>query len=101
MEFINLTPHAVNIVDGPTIPSSGLCRLSVTTEEVGNIDGVPMVRTVYGDVQGLPSPKEGTIYIVSSLVASRVPDRHDIAVPTEFVRDDAGRILGCRALSLN
>lgn len=99
--IVNLTPHDVDIVDGPTIPSSGVCRLSVTTERVGSVDGIPAVRTVYGDVKGLPDPVDGTVFIVSSLVASRVPDRHDVAVPADFVRDDSGRILGCRSLSFN
>ena len=99
--FVNLTPHDVHIIGGPTIPASGtVARLLVSTEKLGMIDGVPVVRTAYGPILDLPDPAEGTIFIVSSLVASR-SKRHDLAVPNDFVRNDSGGIVGCRNLSLN
>ncbi len=99
--FVNLTPHAINIVGGPTIPPSGMvARLAVSVDDAGTIDGIPVVRTTYGKIRNLPDPTDGTIFIVSSLIAER-SDRHDLAVPNDLVRDDAGAIVGCRNLSLN
>ena len=103
MNFINLTPHAIKFFkpDGSTveIPASGqLARLTTQTIQTDNIDGIPVTETVYGEVEGLPAPTEGNVYIVSSLVAQRVPDRTDVFIPAESVRDDQGRIVGCKSL---
>lgn len=57
-----------------------------------------MTETVFGEVEGLPETQEGTIYVVSSLVAQRVPNRTDVFIPNESVRDDQGRIIGCKSL---
>lgn len=54
--------------------------------------------TSYGEVEGLPAPSNGTIYIVSSLVAARCVGRTDVFIPNESVRDEQGRIVGCRSL---
>lgn len=79
-----------------------LARVASHTVKVGEIvcDGkiIPVTGTSYGEVEGLPAPSEGTIYIVSSLVASRCKDRTDVFIPNESVRDDKGRIVGCRSL---
>ena len=109
-EIKNLTPHEVVLVgeDGKvikTFPSEGLVRLSQTTERVGSVvvEGVeiPLSSTKFGEVEGLPPQKEGTIYIVSSLVCQACPDRPDLFIPNETVRDKKGRIVGCRSLSHN
>lgn len=68
---------------------------------------IPLTGTTYGAVEGLPAPLSkddprnlhgGVGYIVSSLVASRVPNRPDVFIPNESVRDDKGRIIGCKSL---
>ena len=107
MKFVNLTPHAVNFVldDDKTftvMPSGSVARLTVSTKTISNIDGVPVTTSVFGDVENLPEPKDDTIFIVSSLVASRVPERSgiDVFIPNEAVRDDSGRIVGCRSLGV-
>lgn len=104
MKIANLTPHAINFVSNngtPLLtvePSGQLARVSVRTETIGDIGGIPVTQSVFGEVEGLPAPEDGTIYIVSSLVAGRVPDRHDVFIPNESVRDDKGRIIGCKSL---
>lgn len=112
MEIINLTPHAVNIVDANgneilQIPASGtIARCSAETETVGEIivNGVriPETRTVMGDVYDLPEEKPGTIYIVSLAVAKAIakanPERRDLRIPDQSVRNAAGQIVGCRSL---
>lgn len=108
MKLVNLTPHAINFVDEtgrPLVtiePSGNLARVTahtVTTGEVtvGEIT-LPVTGTTYGEIEGLPAPEEDTIYIVSSIVASRCPDRTDVFIPNESVRDEKGRIVGCKSL---
>ena len=60
---------------------------------------VPLTRTTFGEVQGLPDPADDTLYVVSRLVISAVPDRTDLVSPDGAVRDDQGRIIGCTALA--
>ncbi len=102
MRIVNLTPHAVTFAtrDGSrTIEASGdVARCTTRTAVVGEVDGILVTRTEFGDVRGLPGPQEGTIYVVSSLVAQRVPERADVFVPNEAVRDEHGRIVGCKSL---
>jgi hypothetical protein len=96
----NLTPHPINL-PGLTIPASGqIARVSVSLAPAGGIDGVPLVRGIYGAVYGLPDAVPGTIYIVSAMVRAACPDRQDLASPADLVRDASGAIVGCRALEL-
>ena len=102
-QLINLTPHSITFVkpNGETeiIPASGqLARVASKTITAGEIDGIPVTETVFGEVEGLPMPSEGKIFLVSSLVAQRVPNREDVFIPSESIRDDAGRIIGCKSL---
>lgn len=104
-KIINLTPHDVTLVISEersvTFPTYStvrpIPRVSTKTVSDGDIDGYPLTRTQYGEVEDLPEPKEGTWYIVSALVAGRCPDRTDLVIPNEAVRDDKGRIIGCRS----
>ena len=102
--IMNLTPHAVSFVnaDGATVntvaPSGTVARVSTRTVQIGTLNGLPVTQTEFGEVQDLPEQIDGTIYLVSSLVAQRVPDREDVFIPAESVRDSAGRIIGCRSL---
>ena len=102
-QMINLTPHSITLLCGVTpmvIPPSGVvARVSSHTEVIGNIGDIPITKTAYSAVEGLPEPEEGTIYIVSALVAQRVPARDDVFIPNESVRDENGRIIGCKSLA--
>lgn len=102
-EFVNLTPHAVVIVNGPPSiqPSGTVARCSTTVTDAGTYAGVYLQRTVYGSVEGLPPPRDGVLYIVSALVRAAVPDRTDVASPGELVRDSNGAVVGCRSLVIN
>ena len=99
----NLTPHAINIIldDGNAItiePEGIIARVSVSTASEGSINGIPITVSVFGEVENLPDSNDTDIFIVSSIVASRVPDRRDIFIPNESVRDEKGRIIGCKSL---
>ena len=88
-------------------PSGTVARCKVDRKEVDSfiledVDGwditVPITSAKFGEVEGLPEPQEGTIYIVSNLVAQAVPDREDVFFPDDLVRDEHGNVIGCRAL---
>ena len=110
MNIVNLTPHALNFMpqgpDGPvvTIPPSGQAarcvvnRVQVDTVTVNGIT-VPVNQTKFGEVSNLPDPRPNTIYVVSALVAKAVPDRQDVFIVDDAVRDDQGCIIGARALA--
>lgn len=106
--IINLTPHAVNLLkdDGAvqTFESAGVARASQQMIEAGEIEGVRIVRTTFGAPVNLPDPQEGTFYIVSAITVSsaRANGRtvSDLLYTADAVRDEQGRIVGCRALSL-
>ncbi len=104
--LINMTPHPINIIkEGQptkTIPISGkLIRLKTSTILTGvEVNGVRLSKTVFGEPEGLPKEVEGTYIIVSQLVKSALPQRSDLLVPAEVVRDNQGHILGCRSLGI-
>ena len=102
--IINCTPHLVTVARRTIEPSGTVPRVSVRQVEDGDIDGIPVVRTVYGAVEGLPSPVEGTTYIVSALVLSALAgSRQDVCAPdtspASALRNEAGQIIGVRRLT--
>ena len=104
-ELVNLTPHAlaVHLLDGSVMtvePSGTVARCRQQDEQVGVLAGAPVFRTVFGEVVDLPEEQKGTTYVVSRLVASACPDRHDLVVPGPLVRDDQGVVIGCRGFSV-
>ena len=111
--IINMTPHAVrvisdneNVADRVFMPSGKSIRLESQTYKVGEIDGVPLTRTQYGNPiivsdgisEELYFETPGVYYIVSAMVAQALPHRKDLLVPAEQVRDSDGKIIGCRSL---
>jgi len=94
----NFTPHPVNIIDGKIFESVGTIRLAVKAVEMPEIDGIKTIKTSFGKPVGLPDQVAGTFLIVSQLVKSACPDRSDLLVPAEVVRDKEGKIIGCKAL---
>lgn len=106
--FVNLTPHGIIILDYGRdkndrlfVPPDGqVARVETTSEDLGTRDGVPVTKTTFGEVVGLPDPEEGIYLIVSRLVLEAVKDaRDDVFAPGELVRNDDGRPIGCRVLS--
>ena len=102
MQIINTTPHSV-VINGETFPASGmLVRVASVSQDAGEFAGIPMVRTCYGEVVGLPEEKQGVVlYIVSSLVRAALPHRKDLASPAKLIRNEKGEIIGCGALEIN
>ena len=101
MQFVNLTPHAIHLPGLTVEPSGAVARCKESTIVVGHFGGVDLTVKEYGQVEGLPEPKENTMYIVSMLVRLGCPDRRDIASPGDLVRDDKGQIIGAKNLAVN
>lgn len=103
--IVNLTPNKITVYDAAgesvlqVILSSGVARAAQTREPLESINGIPVSKTGYGAVEGLPDRRDGVIYIVSVLTAQAAPDRKDLYIMDDLVRDEAGRILGCKALA--
>lgn len=109
-KVINLTPHEVIIIprEGETycFPKSGtVARCSTTAEEISIITAsgkgnIPLVKTVIGEPQNVPEPEDDTLFIVSRLVKSALPERNDLIVPDGLVRDENGNVIGAERFSL-
>lgn len=118
-KLVNLTSHPIHILGVDcktvvlTIPSTGLVRLKANTVWVGTMGlngmegfdrftngGVRFTATEFSEPEGLPEPVEGTYLIVSQLVKTALPNRKDLVVPAEVIRDTNNNIVGCRSLGI-
>lgn len=123
-KVINLTPHSISIyseedaaryenevghttflpIPHTIIPPSGtIARARTEEEQVGELDGVPVYRMRYTDPIDLPDYEPGIVYIVSALTAQAAAragrDTRDLYMVAHPVRDAAGNVIGCTALS--
>jgi hypothetical protein len=101
MPFVNLTPHPINLhlPDGSVqtfAPSGAVARAAETRTQRGTLDGVAVELVAFGAVDGLPAQAADTLLIVSGLVLAACADRPDVLAPGQPVRDDAGRVVGCK-----
>ena len=116
MKLVNLTPHPIRIYsegtpdrvenpdDGVLLilePSGEFARLSesVTGEEtvVTEEAEIPVSLVSYAEVEGLPEPQQGIVYIVP-LMTALAAGRDALLVPYEQVRNPDGTVVGCRRL---
>ncbi len=114
IKLVNLTPHRIVIFASTDAvessvevePSGSVARVSATTfpksSALSAEYGFPTVRTVFGEVTGLPEYKDGIVYIVSGMVLDAVgksqPDRCDVYAPGELLRGPDGQPRGCIGL---
>lgn len=105
MKIINTTPHEITIINDEmetvaTFAPEISVRVASVTKIIGNIQGIPLDTTFFGEVEGLPEYQEGVYYIVSRLVKSALPDRKDLLYPGQQVRNENGQVVGCKSLSI-
>ena len=97
-KFVNMTAHTINeVTTGMEIPRSGtIARVKQHTKKTQTHAGVPIYASSFGDVEGLPEPQEGVIYIVSALALNAVPSsRTDVVAPGNIQRDENKQPIGC------
>ncbi len=106
MKILNYTPHEIKILDVNnevvrTYESVGCARVSTTQKESYFVDGIPVMSTEYGEVEGLPEEKYGVMYLVSFMVVNALPERKDLIAPNtspqSCVRDEDGKIIGVKS----
>ena len=97
--IVNLTPHAIVVGSRSFPPSGSLARVAMLISPQGEIDGVPLFSTAFGQVEGLPPMEAGKYYLVSALVASAEKDRTDLLSPSGLVRDEKGIVIGCEGFT--
>ncbi len=104
---VNLTQHAIEVFAGDRViatfpPSGTFARLRERVDAEPPLTTgravVPVASVAYEPVvDGLPAPADGTVLVVSRVLAAAV-ERDDLYFPHDEVRDPDGRIIGCRAL---
>ena len=104
MEIINLTPHEVRYYkEGGEVVRFAPRGVIPRCDEIGEHDkvlGGVLTRVVrYGSVENLPEEVNGRYLIVSALVRAALPGRPDLISPIDLVRDEAGRVIGCKAFA--
>lgn len=107
VKVINCTPHDVVIISESgniTFERSGIIprlteqQVKINSVAVNGIE-IDIMEKSFNEIEGLPEPQENTLYIVSALVAGAAKNRDDLVIPNDTVRDDQGRIIGCRSLA--
>lgn len=95
-KFINLTPHAINLNNGDVlVPTGSPARVSASFSA---FDADGLCEQVFGEVENLPAPVEGTLYVVSALVLGALKGtRKDVVAPAtghpEARRNEKGQIV--------
>jgi hypothetical protein len=94
--FVNCTPHDIKFNSGTIFPKSGInARVSASFSDITDF----ICDQVFGEVQDLPNPVEGTFFIVSAMVltAAKLQGRKDCVAPAtghpQVVRNEAGHIV--------
>lgn len=107
-KLVNLTSHDITICDQfgqpiktitPLDPDNP-ARAFLRTVDTCIIDGAEIVEQECTGVTQIPDPQYNTYYIVSSMYAMYAPaDRTDLLTVFSQVRDENGRVIGCRRLA--
>lgn len=114
--LMNCTPHEIVVrsEDGAVLysiaPSGNIARADGVRKHVedlildmraGHGKPVPVCRVSYGSLTGLPEPHDGVLYVVSVLAAqaAKAVGRSDVLVVDQAVRDEQGRVIGCRGFA--
>ncbi len=104
IKIVNLTPHELSFVVGDNetrIPTSGIiARVSEKIEIVGNVNGIPIIKKTFGEVEGLPPAVKDTVFVVSLLTAQAASERKDVFVVGETIRNEKGQVVAAKSLAV-
>lgn len=102
MILLNLTPHPINIHLPDKIetlqPFGVVPRIDNEQEEVGHINGIPLLYRRSLKTTNLPHPQQNVVYIVSNIVRMENAHRKDLVSPAGYLRDENDRVIGCTML---
>jgi hypothetical protein len=112
VRLVNLTPHEIRLMtpEGEIVllPSGVVARVREEVRDVGfiEVDGVHIpirVKTLSDEVENLPPPQDGTIYITSFLAAEAAwrKGRKDVLSVGDPIRNEKGEIKGASSLYTN
>jgi len=109
LTIINLTPHIIKLNSGKEFPPFWILRsgtvarvsaqFSLTTSPELLKEEIYIYTVEYGEIEGLPEPEEGKLYIVSAMVleAGKRIGRNDLLAPAtghpETIRNERGEII--------
>lgn len=106
----NLTPHDVIIYndDGEIIahypPEGSVARAQQSMIPYGEVNGIVVTKTTFGATENLPAPEDGVFLIVSQITASAAKAEgrsvDDLLLTSDTVRDETGKIIGCRKFAV-
>lgn len=99
IKLINLTPHTITLrgsqgdISIEPDPRGPARVTSSPGSPIGEVLGVPVFSApTFGAIEGLPSPNKGEVFIVSAIVAGRLPvKRGDVVSPGTGPQDGAIR----------
>lgn len=95
--IVNLTPHPLVLlcVTGTQrVPQSGnIARVRHEQVPLDPVGGIPVYTTEYKEIEGLPEPRDGVTFIVSSLIQHALKqkgiERPDVLSPGTGPNDSA------------
>ena len=98
-QFINLTDKDITIYGKNhttiTFPKSG-------TVDEACVDGClfDIGKRIYTEVGNVPKPEENIFYIVPVVVAQQLPERDDLLVASNAIKNENGEIVGFTSLNI-
>ncbi|MFF0821176.1 hypothetical protein ACFYUR_12395 [Micromonospora haikouensis] len=121
--IVNLTPHDMHIYPpdcpdriepgsvqpiavippAPAEMRAPLDKTRIRVEQPLTFDGanIPVNVVQHHGSSNLPPPEPGVWFVVALVVALAHPDRRDLLVPDEAVRNLGGSMIGCRSFGIS
>lgn len=101
--YVNLTDHDIRITDGGTdiiIPPSGVIARIKSKERklIGVHAGIKQYLLGGRQIEYLPAPSPGTIYIVSKVVLSALNGRRKDVYAPERIKRKNGQVISAKGL---
>jgi hypothetical protein len=112
VRFINLMKHVCSVFGDKGTPEQNTCLLVVPPSGVEarcttfpgprrTLGGITITTSpTFGEVQDLPAPVEGVVFLVSMLVRQKASERMDLMSPG-ISRTVDGMTVGCHGLTAN
>ncbi len=112
-KVVNATPHPLRVYnetgtrvdlelprnDADPIARAGERTVRLSDAEISGVR-IAIYGTAYVQLTGLREPHDGVTYVVALPPAILATDRDDLLVCGPPVRDDQGRMIGCKGLSV-